>query len=692
MPKPTAPTWPGRPPSQTAASPLSRIDTDGVAALYAPGARWRYEGVHALEEFTEIDEPGAGGAAAPFLCFAVQFSSGEGEDGALHPVVSDQRPPLPGVMSSEGPGAVYSPSIYLQPESAADTLARAIIAGATLYAPTFTSADGQLQVLERLLEDLLPHIRAAEKAAARILAEASLLPAAIDETLERFAQSVARFDATGWTGPLPAKLEELWLAVPEQEPRPEPPYLLADLTPEEIEDFSRASRHSGTSAWHLYRIADYASPYPLRLRTVSPQETPSPGAPSPSATELLIAPSSGHYYSLQHALALKRFGPLQGSRFPRTFLQRGGVHGYAELRPHPPNEDAFKDPDELQAIERNMWQHSDELDDRDADTLDAIMTTWLRSASSPNDKVPVFLDDLLRLRHLKAKMGGQGRRGGYAQKQREALWRCLLHLQDIWIDIAAAPVPDKTGSRVVQSKALVLTDRVGQRRLDGYMQVEAILVTPGEAFGRFLFGPGRQAALLSANAIRYHPVRQSIEKRLTRLFSWHWRAGAKSADFVRVYRVRTLTEEVGLEEKPTKPARQRDRFEKALDRLEKDGVIAGWQYREDFSEESLPAKGWYRFWLEARLLIEAPEAIRTAYRSLDRGPKPRPLAAKTDLAEHLRQRRANLGLTQIQAAEEIGISRSSLKRFERGAVPSRRDLKARINRWLERQDREVQDP
>ncbi len=684
-----APTWPYRRPTEAVGRPLAQFNREDVAALYAPGARWRYEGVHTLEEFTEPDRPGQSDASAPFLCFAVQFSIVEDHGSDLHPVVSDQRPPLPGVVSGEGSGVLFSPSIYLQPEQAVDTLSRAIIAGATIYAPTFASESGQFLVLEDLLEELLPRIRQAQAAAAQILAETSLSAEAIEETLKRFAQALERFSTTGWTGALPAKLEELWIAVPEEAPRPLPPYFLADLTEDLAADFNRAYQRSGTAAWRLHRIADGAQRYPLRLRAVSLQDARPPSPPQRSPSELLPAPSSGHYYSLQHALALRRFGPLQGSRFPRAFLERGGISGYAELRPHPPDHDAFLDPEELQTIERHMWEHSEELDDRDADTLDAIMTTWVQAARTATDKVPVYLDDLLRLRDLKAKKGGQGRRGGYAAKQRTALWRCLLHLQDIWIDIAAAQLPSKAGQRVVQSKALVMTDRVGQRRLDGYMTVEAILVTPGEAFGRFLFGPGRQAALLSANALRYHPIRQSLEKRLTRLFSWHWRAGAKSGDYIRVYRVSTLTEEVGLEAEPARPGRQRDRFEKALDQLQTDSVIAGWQYREDFSEASLPRKNWYRAWLDARLLIEAPDVIKDAYKSLDRGPPPsRKLPATASLDDRLRKRRTQLVLTQLQAAEQIGISRSSLKRFERGAQPTRKNIKAKLEAWLQDENRE----
>jgi hypothetical protein len=115
----------------------------------------------------------------------------------------------------------------------------------------------------------------------------------------------------------------------------------------------------------------------------------------------------------------------------------------------------------------------------------------------------------------------------------------------------SAPAPSRAGP-------FVMTGRIGQRRLDGTMDVEAILVTPGEAFGRFLLGPGRQLALLSSETLRYDPYRQRPEKRLAR-YLWQWRVGAHSGDFIRTYRESTLLHELGLQVEEQKPTRTRER-------------------------------------------------------------------------------------------------------------------------------------
>ncbi|MCP3963107.1 MAG: helix-turn-helix transcriptional regulator [bacterium] len=405
----------------------------------------------------------------------------------------------------------------------------------------------------------------------------------------------------------------------------------------------------------------------------------------------LLIPSPGHYAALQQAFALNRFQKAGGSPFPRAVLDKGGTKGFAELRPHAPAEDLVLAPEEIDAIAQRMWTQREELSDKDADTMDAISTSWIQGARSASDRVPVYIDDLLRQRGLQPKKGGQGRRGGFAPKQRRDLWACLLRLQDIWIDLAEVTLVEedrnkrrRRKTRALQSRAFVMTDRVGQRRIDGTMDVEAILVTPGEAFGRFLLGPGRQLALLSSQALRYDPKRQHLEKRLARYLAWQWRAGARQGNFVRTYRVRTLGQEIGIElDSPRHPTRSRERLENALDRLQQDGVIAAWQYLPPWSEDTLPRQRWLPIWLEARIAIEAPDVIKDAYRKLEQAPKqPASLPKSDSLAGRLRQTRSERGISQLALAEELGISQGYVAQLERGREPSR-SLRKKLEDWLQ---------
>ncbi len=403
-------------------------------------------------------------------------------------------------------------------------------------------------------------------------------------------------------------------------------------------------------------------------------------------------PSPAPYAAVQQAVALNTFERSTHTRFPRATLRKGDARGFAELRPITPEEELLMSPEEVDALAQRMWAHREELSDRDADTLDAISAVWISQAKNPTDRAPIFIDDLLRARGLAPKKSGSGRRGGYEPEQRADLWRCLLHLQDLWIDLAEATVieHDHRGrrtrrTRTLQSRAFVMTDRIGQRRLDGSMDVEAILVTPGEAFGRFLLGPGRQVALLSSAALRYDPYRQKYEKRLARFLSWQWRVGAHKSDFLRTYRVVTLLEEIGLTPNTSRPHLTRSVLERALHRLLDDKLIAGWQYHDGWSDATLPRQGWLPAWLEARTLIEAPEIIKDAYRRLDLGDMEAPPAAlpatPPSWSEQLRSERSRRGISQLVAAEEIGLSRVYLAQIERGRAPSAAAAE-KIRRWL----------
>jgi len=405
--------------------------------------------------------------------------------------------------------------------------------------------------------------------------------------------------------------------------------------------------------------------------------------------------SAAHYQAVREALALNTFQRLDGIPWPTALLTADVARGAAQLRPLLLDTQPDLPPEERAAWAERMWQQREVLSDLDADALDALSTLWLYQARTPQEDAVADVDELLALRGLHAKRGGAGRRGGYRPPQRTAMLQALAHLQNLWLDMSALEVYDvtRTGTRrrtptrqAIQSRAFTITDLFGQTRLDGGFDVHTFLFRPGTVFAHFLFGPGRQTALLAAQALRYDPYRQTWEKRLARYLSYQWRCKAHTGHYWQPFRVATLLAAVGADLDRRDPARTRAHLEKTLDTLLEDKIIAAWQY-ERWDEAWTARRGWAQHWLQATILIEPPELIRATYQRLERHETPPPKAlarraAAADLGDHLQRRRVALGLTQMQAAEQCGVHQATWSRLERGQVRCTPALLSRLTQWL----------
>jgi DNA-binding XRE family transcriptional regulator len=407
-------------------------------------------------------------------------------------------------------------------------------------------------------------------------------------------------------------------------------------------------------------------------------------APSTSSLQALVREghltvlSAAHYQAVREALAKNTFQRLDGIPWPTALLATGPARGHAQLLPVVLDTRPLMPPEEVEVWAQRMWQQRKELSDLDADALDALSALWLYQARTPQEDAVADVDELLAMRGLQPKRSGQGRRGGYEPEQRSAMLQALSHIQNLWLNMTAMEMYEhhsiRPGARrrkpiqqAIQSRAFIITDLFGQIRLDGSLDVQKFIFRPGKVFAHFLFGPGRQSAMLSAKALAYDPYRETWEKRLARYLSYQWRCRAHNGDYMQPFRVATLLDAVGEKGNPRYPARLRARLEKALDTLQRDQVIAAWQY--DRWEETLAERhGWAQHWLQATILIESPNSIRETYQRLAQheAPTPPALPAPTRLGERLKRRRQALGLSQLQTAEQLGVSPSYLNRLERG--------------------------
>jgi hypothetical protein len=335
--------------------------------------------------------------------------------------------------------------------------------------------------------------------------------------------------------------------------------------------------------------------------------------------ELLRVISSAPYRALQDALAKNTFDHDPDSIWPTAQLKGRRASGTAQLMPAVLDEVNFLTPEERDSLTQVMWEQRKDIGDLDADVLDSLSALWIEKSKGPDARVVADIDELLLLRGLKRKLGGHGRRGGFTNKQRTTILAALSRVHNVWLTVETdvfqyARPRAKRKNEVVQSRPFVVTDMLGQLRFNGYVEVHKFIFQPGSLFAAFIWGPVRQVALLSAKALHYHPRRQKWEKRLARYFSWQWKIRAAGQNHEQPYAVATLLEAVGEKFRRRNSKRLKARFERALNTLRLDEVIAAWRY----SLELGPCHGWAKRWLQTSVVVEPPGVIRSSYDSLTR--------------------------------------------------------------------------
>jgi DNA-binding XRE family transcriptional regulator len=415
--------------------------------------------------------------------------------------------------------------------------------------------------------------------------------------------------------------------------------------------------------------------------------------------DYLVVMSSQPYQAIREAIYKNKFNKEEGSPWPTANLTKQSIRGYAQLLPIRKDYVTVIPPNELEALSKRMWEQREELSDLDADAMDALTSIWLSQARSPQDDARADVDVILRMRNIKPKVNSDGYEGGYRDNQKLEILNSISRIQNLWLDVAEMEVYEEYGKnrrklvkKAFQSRAFLITDRMGQRRPDGYdIDVEHFIFKPGKIFAHFLFGPGRQTALLSAKAIEYDPYRQKWEKRLTRYLSWQWRCDAKNIEQPRRFRVSTLLEAVGENINERYPNRTKDRLEKALNVLLEDNVIADWEYQGWDENIIRNQRNWSTvYWQNAQMVITPPESVREQYKQFE-VVESKVISSNSsillieNLGRKIKQRRKEMELSQKQAAQQLGISQPYLSLLEGDKFPVENlspETRNRLQQWL----------
>lgn len=387
---------------------------------------------------------------------------------------------------------------------------------------------------------------------------------------------------------------------------------------------------------------------------------------------------------------------IDGNYWPTAIVEMEGAKGTVQIKPPIMDEVSFFAPEVIDEQAERMWRQVGELDEADADILEGLYAMWIHQARTPQEDAIGSREALLTLRGLKRKKAGNARRGGYSLNQLQDVSKRLGHLINFEVDLgdiegyeSQQGKPKKKRSRLsIKSRAVIISDIMGQRRLDGSIELDMFLFHPGRVIATYLLGPGYTTALLSIRALHYDPYRQRWEKRITRYLSWQWRIRASAGNWMQAFSVRTLLEKgCKVASTPRRNASQQERFEKMMDTITDHDdpyrPACGWQYDATSMHDS---QGNLRPWVEWRVLIEPPDLIRSHYTGIQArgetflGPAPQPRG----LGELIQRTRLKRGLNNLQAAEEIGISPALLSMIQsgsRGKSPSK-STRAKIQKWL----------
>jgi hypothetical protein len=267
-----------------------------------------------------------------------------------------------------------------------------------------------------------------------------------------------------------------------------------------------------------------------------------------------------------------------------------------------------------------LWQAVRQFTDLDGDVLLVLLAHALDTRNrGPDGSTWITADRILDYRGVVPKKKTEGRkryRAGHRHEDIAAVAACARHLADQWVDLLSVERLEPRAGRREPTKArytlagrLVSVEEVVRRTCADGTEVEiGWRYRLGGCFTDFLDPPNRQVTRVPRGILRYDPKARRWEKRLALYLVLHIRIAERYRPTVR-RAVATLIDECRLHVDRRNPERARRRFEQAMDRLIRDGVIAAWAYTPESvaTVESLPSRGWLATWLSCVIEV-APVA------------------------------------------------------------------------------------
>ena len=278
-----------------------------------------------------------------------------------------------------------------------------------------------------------------------------------------------------------------------------------------------------------------------------------------------------------------------------------------------------------------MAEQANKLSDLDSDVYMAMIVQMLAGAKDEKGFTWITATKILDYRGIRPKKNSGDLEthytGGHRWEDIEAVATCIRSMENMFIRLREQEIIDPTtttkrrrgGRKTIShdSRLFIFGDIIHHNTLPldgtpGRSIPIAWQYQEGSWMHPFMEAPNRFVGKLFEKVLNYDPYHEIWEKRLAKHLMWWLRTNASYED-KRWPHIGELLKENNLALDERNPQRSKDRFEKAMDRLQTDGLLT-WNYVEKNVE--LPARNWLPTWLQQQIMVEDPPALKQLHATI----------------------------------------------------------------------------
>ncbi|OCS85540.1 helix-turn-helix domain-containing protein [Caryophanon latum] len=332
--------------------------------------------------------------------------------------------------------------------------------------------------------------------------------------------------------------------------------------------------------------------------------------------EYIYANSSTTFHLMRDMVTKKTGFEEKETGFMGTELvdNQGQLHGVAELRPMPLTHVQEADPLGVDLVATTLSS----LDELTADIFDLVSYLWMTGKRDEEGFIEFHSDDALLLRHH--EKGDSIEKLKFKERERFNIMRRVAALTSVWVALNDGPERVKiVNAQDMESKLYNFQDfkrmfEVGSvrmafdKRTNEARGIYALQIRPSSILQPYLDGTKSSLGVLDLKVFKYSYVTEREHKRLTRYLSRQWKIRTIKGSLHQPFKIATLLDEMDF------PARLngmqiRDRLEEVLDDLQRDEVIQQWDYVEPLDEKKVGKKGWFQNYFSQLAITIMPPTI-----------------------------------------------------------------------------------